>query len=329
MKNVLVFGSNIVDLFFQVPDFDFFTSSGEDALHFKRHQQAPGGKGANQAVAAARAGAKVKFFGAVGNGSHSRYLLDNFKAHGIDTRGIIRTEERTGMAMIISTPEGKHKIFVSQGANTLARADQVPDSALSSRTILLLQAELDAAENLKLMQRAKAAGAQIIMNVAPAKPQKAKTLACVNYLIVNEAEAEALAKHMGLKAPNGQAAARAMAQKFDFMCIVTLGEKGSAAFRPDGTEMRTPALAIKVKDTVGAGDAFAGAFAAALANDLPTEIALRHAAVAGSLACRKYGAQTSLPIAGEIAAALPKLKNAAPEKRPTAKRWKRGHNPAL
>jgi ribokinase len=165
------------------------------------------------------------------------------------------------------------------------------------------------------MQRGKAAGATIVLNVAPAKPMSAKTLACVDYLIVNEPEAEALAKNLNLPTDNLQSAAQTIAKKFNLMCIVTLGEKGSLAYNATMPEpLHVPALSIKVKDTVGAGDAFAGAFAAALAKDLPAELALRHAAVAGSLACRKFGAQTALPTEAEIAAALPKLKVLSPVK---------------
>lgn len=319
MKQVVVFGSNILDMFFEIQDFGFFTKTGadaEDALHFRTHKQAPGGKGANQAVAAAKAGAKVRFYGALGKGAHARFILDNFEAHRIDTRGIIQTDEPTGCAAIFTKPDGKHKIIVSQGANGLARADQVPDSALGPRTILLLQAELNPAENQKLMIRGKARGAQIILNVAPAKPVAPKTLACVDYLIVNEPEAQALARHLGLSAHDLNGAARSIAGKFDLMCIVTLGERGSVAFSPSMKEpCYTPALAIKVRDTVGAGDAFAGAFAAALAEGLPPETALRHAAVAGSLACRKIGAQEALPSKRDIMAALPKLKIGVPLKR--------------
>ena len=315
MKKIIVFGSNILDMFFEVPDFSFFSQSGagaEDAMHFRTHQQSPGGKGANQAVAAAKAGGKVRFYGALGKGAHARFIMENFKAHGIDTKGIIHTDEPTGCAAIFTKPDGKHKIIVSQGANGLAKASQISDNQLNSQTILLLQAEMNAAENQKLMQRGKAAGAQVVLNVAPAKPQSAKTLACVDYLIVNEPEAEALAKHLDITAPSAQAAARKIADKFKLTCIVTLGENGSTAFRAGVAEpLHTPALAIKVKDTVGAGDAFAGAFAAALAKDAPLEIALRHAAVAGSLACRKFGAQSALPTEAEILAALPKLKGAA------------------
>jgi ribokinase len=318
MKKIIVFGSNILDMFFEVPDFGFFSQSGagaEDAMHFKTHKQAPGGKGANQAVAAAKAGAKVKFYGALGKGAHARFILDNFKAHKIDTKGIIQTDEPTGCAAIFTKPDGKHKIIVSQGANGLARADQIPDAQLNPNTILLLQAEMNATENQKLMQRGKAAGATIVLNVAPAKPMSAKTLACVDYLIVNEPEAEALAKNLNLPTDNLQSAAQTIAKKFNLMCIVTLGEKGSLAYNATMPEpLHVPALSIKVKDTVGAGDAFAGAFAAALAKDLPAELALRHAAVAGSLACRKFGAQTALPTEAEIAAALPKLKVLSPVK---------------
>lgn len=311
MKKIIVFGSNILDMFFEVPDFSFFSQTGagaEDAMHFRTHKQAPGGKGANQAVAAAKAGAKVRFYGALGKGAHARFIVENFKAHGINTKGIIQTDEPTGCAAIFTKPDGKHKIIVSQGANGLARSSQVPDTALNKQTILLLQAEMNPTENQKLMERGKAAGATVVLNVAPAKPQSTKVMRCVDYLIVNEPEAESLAHQLGIVARDALDAAQRLAQKFKLTAIVTLGEKGSAAYLPNAIEpIRTPALAIKVKDTVGAGDAFAGAFAAALAKQEPLTVALRHAAVAGSLACRKFGAQAALPTEAEILAALPKL----------------------
>ena len=312
MKRVVVFGSNILDCFFEVQDFNFFIQTGvgaEDALHFRTHKQAPGGKGANQAVAAARAGAKVKFYGALGKGAHARFILDNFRSYKIDTKGIIQTDEPTGMAAIFTKPDGKHKIIVSQGANGLARASQIPDSVLNKDTILLLQAEMNPTQNEGLIKRGKERGAQVILNVAPAKSMSKKTLNNVDYLIVNEPEAEALAKHLGLDAQNMKTAAQTIANTFKLMCIVTLGEKGSLAYTPSSKEpIHTPALPIKPKDTVGAGDAFAGAFAAALASGIEPKIALQHAAVAGSLACTRMGAQAALPSGAEIKRALPKLK---------------------
>jgi ribokinase len=315
MKHVIVFGSNILDMYFEIHDFGFFSDTGigaEDALHFRTHKQAPGGKGANQAIAAAKAGAKVKFFGALGKGAHARFILDNFEAFGIGTKGIIQTDEPTGCATIFTKPNGKHKIIVSQGANQLARARQVPNSLLGKGTVLLLQAELNPTENQKLMLRAKARGAIIILNVAPAKPIAPKSLACVDYLVLNEPEAQVIAKSLGMPAEDLKSFARAMANKFKLMCIVTLGERGSIATSPDEDELiHTPALAIRVRDTVGAGDAFAGAFAAAIVKGLSADEALRYAAVAGSLACRKFGAQSALPTEKEIVRALPRLKKAA------------------
>ena len=311
MKRVIVFGSNILDMFFEMQDFGFFTATGpgsEDAKHFKTHQQAPGGKGANQAVAAAMAGAKVEFYGAVGKGAHGRYILDNFRDHKISTKGIIQTEAPTGAAVILTKPDGKHKIIVSHGANLFAKQSQIPDSALGPKTILLLQAELDATENQKLMERGKKSGATVILNLAPARPISKKALANIDYLIVNEPEAEALATHLGIKATNAAEVPKLIANAFNLMCIVTLGERGSLAYAKDMVNpLHVPALAVKAKDTVGAGDAYAGAFAAALANDLPIETALRHAAVAGSLACTKMGAQSALPTKAQIDRAVPKL----------------------
>jgi ribokinase len=304
-KKVVIFGSCNLDMFFDVPNMEFFTNTGvgaEDALHFATHKQAPGGKGANQAVAAAKAGAKVHFFGAVGKGAHGRFVLENFRSVGIATKGVQVMNEPTGVAVIFNKPDGRHKLVVSHGANRLAKQKSVPDSMLGKNTILLFQAETEMKENAALMVRGHKAGATVILNVAPACEVPPKALKCVDYLILNQPEAEVVATSLGLDARDLNVFAKAMAEKFDLMCVITLGELGLMAMKKgDEKPLHVPSLAIKAIDTIGAGDAFCGAFAAALADGKTEEEALRHGAVAGSLACTRVGAQTALPSVREIA----------------------------
>lgn len=303
-KKVIVFGSCNLDLFFDISDMGFFvdTSLGaEDALHFDSHKQAPGGKGANQAVAAAKAGAKVHFFGAVGRGAHARFLIENFKKIGINASGIKETPEPTGLAVIFNKPNGSHKIVVSHGANRLAKSSQVPDRLLNKNTLLVFQTETDLKENAKLMKRGKKKGAKVIFNVAPAAALPPKDLLNIDYLILNKPEAEVIAKSERMGVENLPLFAKAMADKFDLMCIVTLGKLGVLAAFPDkDAVISLPSLPVKAIDTVGAGDAFVGAFAAALAENEDPSTALAHGVVAGSLACTRIGAQTALPTAKEI-----------------------------
>jgi len=324
VKKVIVFGSCILDMFFDVPDMGFFVSTGvgaEDALHFATHQQASGGKGANQAAAAAKAGAKVSFYGAVGEGAHARYLLESLRDLKVNISGVARTKAPTGVAVIFNKPDGSHKVVVSHGANRLMKHSQVPDSKLNSNTICIFQAEADLKQNSTLMGRASKAGATVVLNVAPASNIPAKTLSYVDYLIVNRAEAETLAEHLGMAADDLGTFAEAMTRKFDLTIFITLGENGVlAAWRDGDHPVTVPSLKIKAVDTIGAGDAFVGAFVAALAEGADDELALRHGVVAGSLACTRIGAQSALPTAKEITKHLGKLGGKAEAKPASTKR---------
>lgn len=310
-KKVVVFGSCNLDMFFEMPDMNFFVNAGvgaEDMIHFATHKQAPGGKGANQAVAAAKAGAKVHFYGAVGKGSHGRFLLQNFTKLGINTKGIKELDAPTGVAIIYNKPNGKHKATISHAANMLARQKDVPDSVLGKNTIMIFQVETDLKQNELLAARAKKRGATIIYNVDPSVDLTPRLLSCIDYMVFNQPEAEAIAAKIGMNAKNLDSFALAMSKKYKLSCIITLGELGVMAAMSGKDEIRLlPALPVKAVDSIGAGDAFAGAFAAALAKNIAPENALLHGIVAGALACTRIGAQSSLPSASEIKKFLPKL----------------------
>lgn len=261
----------------------------------------PGGKGANQALAAARAGAPVALYGAVGHDTYAELALSLLRAGGVDLAGVRTVAGSTGIASITVTDDGENAIVVVAGANAHARAEQVPDARLRAADAwLVLQHECPPAANTALLARARACGARTLLNAAPARELRADELAGVDVLVVNESEAEALAARHGLPgAPEDFA--RALHARTGRTVVVTLGAAGALAME-GGVLSRQPASPVNVVDTTGAGDAFIGALAAELARGRSSTQALPYAVAAGSLACTRAGAQTSLPDATAIAA---------------------------
>ena len=264
----------------------------------------PGGKGANQAVAAAGSGVPVGMAGCVGVDTFGELLLASLAGAGVDA-GLVRwVGVPTGCAAIGVDRTGTNLIMVAGGANYEARADGVPDAALTPATMLVLQMETAPAENWALVRRAHARGAKVLLNVAPAAPVPADVLDLIDLLVVNEGEALAVARHVGIAATHPVDAARSLAGTTGGTCVVTLGGDGAVAWSGDGSGWRIGALPITPVDTTAAGDAFVGWLAARLAagDGLPT--ALRWATVASGIACLTAGAQPSLPAFDAVAARM-------------------------
>lgn len=299
---IVVFGSNIYDIFFDAADLP----PKDQALHLtKTHQTAPGGKGANQAVACAAAGAKVRFCGAVGSGAHGRDLYTNMGTKGIDVSAMKMLEDaRTGVAAIfVDEKDGTHKVVVSQGANKLAKQEWIEDESLKPGNTVLVQGELVMSETEALIVRAKKNGARTMMNLAPVVPLSETMLRNLDYLILNEHEADALGKQIGMETEDKTLFAANLYAKYKLTAIITLGPDGAICCTDQGL-ITVSALKVTPVDTIGAGDAFVGYFCAGLDKNLPLGDALRQAAVAGSLACTKIGAQTALPTPEEVAARI-------------------------
>ena len=296
---IVVFGSLNVDLVFRVPS---LPRPGETVLA-PSYAAIAGGKGANQAFAAARAGAAVRMVGCVGGDDFADIVLSSLSGAGVDTGGVRRCPSRTGCAAIAVDARGENQIAVAAGANLEARAAQVPDAWLGPQTVVVLQMEVPAAENWALIGRAKQAGCRVLLNVAPAAPVPPSVLEFVDVLIVNETEAMVVAEAAGIPEVGPVHAARSLARGYDLACVVTLGAKGAAAFAGDG-DWEVPPLAVKPVDTTGAGDTFCGVLAAALDVGASFPEALRRAGVGGALACTRAGAQTGMPGAAEIEAHL-------------------------
>ena len=307
---ITVFGSLNVDYIFQVPQ---LPAPGETVLA-SNMQVLPGGKGANQAVAAARAGAKVSMVGAVGRDGLSKIALSGLLDAGVDTSAVAQSTKPTGTAAINVNAQGENAITVSSGANLDARGDSLDEKNLTPRTTVLLQMEVPMTAMADLVKRARKKEACIVWNLAPMQGVDLALLKQVNCLIVNEVELNQLHSefHQTLGPNNGSA--KDVEQKaWDIFTltrqsvVVTLGAKGTLAVH-NNTLLTVPALAISPVDTVGAGDAFTGAFTAALDLGETFPVALRWGSVAGGLACLETGAQSSLPTAAQISehlAALP------------------------
>ncbi|HLW92637.1 MAG TPA: ribokinase [Roseiarcus sp.] len=294
---IIVFGSINLDLITRV---EAIPGPGETTLGGD-YATSPGGKGANQALAARRAGAKVAMVGAVGKDAFAGEALALLKADGVDLSATREVAAPTGAAFIAVDAHGENAIVVASGANRLATAAQLDQLAMSADDILVLQRETPPAEVEAAARSAKAKGARVVLNLAPAGPPSEALLKAVDVLIVNEHEALTLGQSLKLVTHEPEEVAAHIDRALGVACIVTLGPAGAVGYWQGG-RVAAPAPPVKVVDTTGAGDTFVGAFAAALDRRLSFEAAMRRGLAAGSLACTKPGAQPSMPYVAEIEA---------------------------
>jgi ribokinase len=263
---------------------------------------AGGGKGANQAVAAARLGGQVTLIAKVGQDMFGDQAIAQFQKEGIDTSGILRDPEHaTGVALILVDEKGENMISVASGANHAITPTEIEKAAplIESADLLMLQLEIPVDCARRAAEIASKAGVPVILNPAPASPLEPELLRLVTYLTPNETEAEKLA---GLAVRDEETARKAA--KFLLDCgvrnvVVTLGAKGSLAVTSEGSWM-VPSYPVKAIDTTAAGDAFNGGLACAVASGKPLVEAVREANLVGALSVTKLGAQPSLPTAEEL-----------------------------
>lgn len=290
---IVVLGSINVDLVVRVAELarPGETVAGDDLALF------PGGKGANQAVAAARAGAGVKMVGALGKDGFAEVAMRGLELAGIDV-GMVRIVSRpTGVALISVDRNGQNYITVAPGANFTVEAAWLEEN-LARGDHLALQLEIPLGEVSAAIVRARSSGARVCLNAAPAKEIGEEACSGLDYLVVNETEAAMIAGRFGV-APEPEPFAIAAHRRWGPAVIVTLGADGALAADAAGIH-RAPAPHIRAIDTTGAGDTFVGAFLAAMDGARPLARALAEGVAAGSLACMKEGAQTSMPSAAEI-----------------------------
>lgn len=272
----------------------------------------PGGKGANQAVAAARLGAEVRFVGRVGSDAFGAELRASLEADAVDVRHLGESKGSSGVAFIQVDERGQNSIVVSPGANHALTPADLPDHAFQGAAVLMLQLEVPLEVVLAAARKARLHGMAVILNLAPAERLSKVQLQDVTHLLVNEHEAGLL---LGTPSVTVTADAQAAAKRLLELAphvVITLGDRGAAwACRSDDgavTAGSEDAFSVKAVDTTAAGDSFAGAFALAWArshgaHDDPvarTQEAVRFASAAGALTVTRHGAQPSLPRLAEV-----------------------------
>lgn len=282
---ILVFGSINADLIFAM---DALPAPGQTLLANELRTE-PGGKGANQAIAARRAGAEVLMAGAVGRDLLADVALANLRADGVDISRVKFLDASTGCASICTDVAGRNQIVVAPGASALAQAAQIDDATLSRATWLVLQGESDSREIETLIARANETACQVLLNLAPAIALSEHALRNVNLLVVNEDEAATIASRFDC-----EASAKGLHIALGIDVIRTLGADGAEAATLDGL-FHVPAQKITPIDTTAAGDCFVGVLAACLDRDEPLVMAMRNAGAAAAQACLARGSQGSLP----------------------------------
>jgi ribokinase len=298
---ITVFGSINADLVCRV---ERHPRPGETVLG-SDYALFPGGKGANPALAARRAGAKVRLISAVGDDDLANVALSELEVSGVELFGVARVRGPTGLAIITVDGRGENTIVVSAGANARVDGGVLSPADFNAGDTLVIQMEVPLAQSLLAARAARASGARVILVVAPFSPVARADLEAVSILIVNQHEAADFARHLGLGVAGPADTVAALAQNLGRTVIATLGPAGAVA--ATGSEVITvPAIPVTPVDTTGAGDTFAGVLAAFLDEGADLRTAMAHAAVAGSLTCTKAGAQPSFPMRAEIEAALAK-----------------------
>ena len=293
---IVVFGSLNADFFLKVKN---FPQPGETILTPGAVIK-PGGKGANQAVAAARSGASVMMVGAVGNDELAKVPLNALQAAGVDCSLMQTAPYATAIAMIMVDEKGENSIVVASGANGAVTADRVPDNIFNKDTILVMQMEVPLEQNVAVMMKAKARGAKVVLNVAPAYPLDEKILPLVDYLILNQIESEMIYRHIFKKPSRDiEDLVLKLSGKTGHACLITLGKNG-VIVAENREVTRATSLSITPLDTTGAGDAFVGIFSSALDQKSTLAEALRYASAGAGLACLQMGAQEALPSLAEI-----------------------------
>ena len=296
---ITVFGSINIDL---VTSVERIAAPGETVLG-PSYAMIPGGKGANQALAARRAGAEVALVGATGRDGFAGPALALLRDAGVVLDGVAEVDAPTGAAFIAVDAGGQNAITVAAGANAEAASSRIRAATLRHGGLLLLQREVPDREGQAAAILARTAGLRTVLNLAPSGLVSDSYLSSIDIMVVNEHEAANLAAALGL-GPAHDVLAQHLRRAFGVSAtVVTLGSEGVVGW-DGGVAHRVPCPKVAVVDTTAAGDSFVGAFAAALDAGLSFTEALRRGTAAGSLACTRAGAQTSIPWKADIEALL-------------------------
>jgi len=263
----------------------------------------PGGKGANQAVAAAKVGAEVSMIGRIGDDAFGPRLLSNLQAHQINTDHVLPCSETpSGIAVITVDDAGENSIVLSPGANSLVSGEDVEHAraVIEDADVLLVQLEVPAATIVTALRIAKAAGVKTVFDPAPAPQVWPGEFAIADVICPNETEAGAMTGMAVNSIETAIQSAGVLSTQTGGLAIITLGSDGAVICTPDGDCQHIPTGVTNVVDTTGSGDAFAGAFAVRWAETNDPAAAIHFANAAGSLAATRLGAQTGMGTRAEI-----------------------------
>ncbi|MBM6774389.1 ribokinase [Olsenella profusa] len=301
MPRVIVFGSVNMDLSVEAPR---MPAAGE-TINGSGFITNAGGKGANQAVAAARLGADVRMVAAVGADSFGDELVAGMEASGVDCADVRRLSEvPTGVAVIVRVA-GDNRIVLSAGANhALGAEDVISDLRRIGQRgdVFLTQGECDPDATLAALRAAHELGLYTIYNPAPARPVPDDAWSSVDLVCLNETECEIMCGVLPADGETRLSAARRLRGLGVGAVVITLGSEGSFGLACGGDAVSVPAVRTQVVDTTGAGDTFIGALAAGYVRGLSLEEAMRWGAAASAVTVSRLGAQQAIPTAAEVAA---------------------------
>ena len=297
-RRILVIGSSNADMIVRLPKLPALGETVTDG----EFMQTFGGKGANQAVAAARAGGRVTFLTCLGRDAFGDAMLRNFRRDGIDVSGVVRTDRTpSGAALVMFDRRGDNYLAVAPGANyqMTPRNIEAADELIRRSAMIVMQLEVPVDTTRKALTLAARAGVPVLFNYAPARTRQIAVSSHMSGLVVNEVEAEALS---GLPVGNRRqacAAARKLLAKGPRYVIVTLGRRGACVVNQEGG-FHVPAFKVEPVDSTAAGDTYCGALAVALLDGGSLRAAAQYAAAAAAISVTRMGAQPSIPTRGEI-----------------------------
>lgn len=296
MPDILVVGSMNADLVVRAPRFPQpgETISGEDL------QIIPGGKGANQAIAAARQGVSVAMVGRVGRDSFGPELINNLEQNKINTSHVqVDLSATTGTAIIVVDASGQNSIVLSPGGNGKVSPADMESVSFSDHKLLLLQLEIPIEAVISAARRAKESGLRVLLNPAPARALPGDLISLPDFILPNETELGLLTNQPVNDLASAEKAAKNLLERGAQTVIVTLGANGALIVNKEMTK-HISAFKVEVIDTTAAGDAFIGGLASALLQSKPLEEAVHYSCACGALAATKFGAQPSLPTREEV-----------------------------
>lgn len=296
MAKILLVGSVMMDLILQCER----APEPHESVLGREYSNAPGGKGSNAVVAAAKAGAQTSAYATVGNDANGDYLIEKWEEAGVDTTYTQRKDGNTGFVAITLEDNGTNRLIIFLGVNQETTADELEAAIDAGADAILLQFEIPDETNIKAIELANERGVISVLDAGPARRDGLKGYPPVTVLSPNETETKALVGIYPEDEESCRSAAKALQELNGCKYVVLkLGERGSYVYG-EGIDELVPPFKIKSIDPTAAGDAFTGVFAKALVETGDIVQAARYGNAAGALTCTKLGAQPSLPTAEEI-----------------------------